>query len=175
MPNQYTKAARLGLPKPELSEESRLKRSKATSAANKVRYSDPLNVARQSVAMKLAVEKHPESYGVSNRGRTKKIQAHGEVFQGKWELKFYEECLRCNVTIERVLVGYPYEWNGSRKYFPDFYLTDFDIFIEVKGYETDRDLAKWKHFPHRLKVIRSQHIAEIDSSEFDLLTFLQAE
>jgi hypothetical protein len=36
-----------------------------------------------------------------------------------------------------------------------------DLYIEVKGYETDRDRAKWKYFPKKLRVIRSKDIKEI--------------
>ena len=37
-----------------------------------------------------------------------------------------------------------YRTRGGRKrnYIPDFYLPDYDMYIEVKGYWTDR--AKWK-------------------------------
>ena len=34
-----------------------------------------------------------------------------------------------------------YEWGGKvRRYYPDFYLPDYDFYIEVKGYERDRKM-----------------------------------
>lgn len=47
---------------------------------------------------------------------------------------------------------------GDRTYYPDFYLPQDDLFIEVKGYETERDRAKWRDFPLKLKVIRKSDI-----------------
>lgn len=172
MPNQYTKAKELGLPKPKLSEDSRKKMSSAATRRNNKWFADPDFRKRHRESMKLAVVKYPESYGVSNRGRTRKIEAHGEAFQGKWELYFYEHCLKTSTQVVRVTKGYPYEWNGNRLYFPDFYLPEYDTFVEVKGYETDRDLAKWKCFPHALKVVRRSQIEKIKRNEFDLTTFI---
>lgn len=54
---------------------------------------------------------------------------------------------------------FSYEYNGKvRKYFPDFYLVDEDVYVEIKGYETERDRAKWKQFPHRLKVLKREEL-----------------
>ena len=33
--------------------------------------------------------------------------------------------------------------------------------VEVKGYETDRDRAKWLHFPKKLCIIKEKEIKEI--------------
>ena len=45
--------------------------------------------------------------------------------------------------------------NSQRYYTPDFYLPDEDIYIEIKGYKTIKDEAKWSQFPidKRLKVL----------------------
>jgi hypothetical protein len=116
---------------------------------------------RHSNAMKLAVENHPESYTSSNRGRTKQIIVDGIKFQGKWELEFYQYCKSNDIQIERSNEWFEYEWNGARKYFPDFYLSEKDLYIEVKGYETERDRAKWSSFPKQLKIIRKDDIMAI--------------
>lgn len=116
---------------------------------------------KHSEAMKLAVEKFPESYTSSNRGRTKQIIVDGIKFQGKWELEFYNYCKNNNILIERVSEWFEYEWNGIRKYFPDFYLPELDLYVEVKGYETERDIAKWKAFPKKLKVVKKREIERI--------------
>lgn len=173
MANQFTKAKALGLPNPIPSEATLKKWSVSATITNNRRFSDPKNRDRQSAAMKLAVEKYPESYGPSNRGRTKRIDKHGQAFQGKWELYFFEWCLENNVEIKRVTESFPYEWNGSRKYFPDFYLPQLSMYAEVKGYETPRDLAKWRDFPHRLKIIRRADIEKILKRNFDLGSLAQ--
>jgi len=114
-----------------------------------------------SEAMKKAVQQNPESYTSSNRGRTKQLLVDGIKFQGKWELEFYQYCKDNNIRIERSNEWFEYEWNGTRKYFPDFFLPDLELYVEVKGYETDRDRAKWRDFPKPLKIIRKQDIINI--------------
>ena len=42
--------------------------------------------------------------------------------------------------------------NKKSTYCPDFYVYDWDCFIEVKGYTTDLDKIKWKQFQYRLEV-----------------------
>jgi hypothetical protein len=160
MPNQWTKAKETGIPY-EIKEETRKKLSEGSSNYNKKRWSSEENRKKQSESMKKAVEKYPESYTSSNRGRTKQIIVDGIKFQGKWELEFYQYCKSNNIHIERSNEWFEYEWNGTRKYFPDFYLKDKDLYIEVKGYETDRDKAKWECFPKTLKVIRKEDIEKI--------------
>ena len=53
---------------------------------------------------------------------------------------------------------FEYEWeNKIHLYFPDFYLPDYDIYIEVKGYERERDRCKWKVVPNLL-VLKKKEI-----------------
>jgi hypothetical protein len=59
-----------------------------------------------------------------------------------------------------------YEWNGTRRYFPDFYIESIDLYIEVKGYETDRDRAKWLQFPEKLCIIKAAEIKKIKQGCF---------
>ena len=64
--------------------------------------------------------------------------------------------------------GFKYEWNGIRTYFPDFYLPDKNIYVEVKGYKTERDAAKWDQFPEQLLKILKDDIIEIRHNSFVL-------
>jgi hypothetical protein len=121
---------------------------------------------KHSESMKKAVEENPESYTSSNRGRTKQIVYNDIKFQGNWELEFYKYCEKNHIKVERVNVWFEYEWNGIRKYFPDFYLPDYDLYIEIKGYETDKDHAKWTQFPKKLKVIKKKEIFAIKKGCF---------
>lgn len=57
--------------------------------------------------------------------------------------------------------SFAYIFEGKeRKYTPDFYLVDSDEYVEIKGYKTDKDAAKWEQFPeHRkLKVLRGEDL-----------------
>lgn len=57
---------------------------------------------------------------------------------------------------------FEYNWNEAvHKYFPDFYLIDSNTYIEVKGYKTERDEAKWKNFPEKLIILQENEINEI--------------
>ena len=49
-------------------------------------------------------------------------------------------------------------------YLPDFFVEDWNSYIEIKGYETEMDKAKWDQFPKELtlKVLRKKEIGELD-------------
>lgn len=152
--NQYTHGA-------VMSEETRAKISKATSRQNAIRWSDPTARAKHSEAMKRAVEQNPDAYTSSNRGRTKQIIVDGIKLQGKWEVDFYLWAKQNGLAPTRPAVGFEYEWNGQRTYYPDFYIESKDLYVEVKGYETDRDRAKWLQFPNKLCIIKEKEIKQI--------------
>ena len=71
---------------------------------------------------------------------------------------------------ERPNKGFNYTWNGNRTYFPDFYLPSLNLYVEVKGYETERDTAKWSQFPKKLFVIKAKEIKEIRKGIFNKAT-----
>lgn len=121
---------------------------------------------KHSESMRRAVSKYPEAYSSSNRGRVKEVFYKGVKFQGEWELDFYKWCMANGVYIERCTEWFDYVWQGNRKYNPDFYLPELDIYIEVKGYETDRDRAKWRDFPRKLRVIKEKEIKLIRERNF---------
>lgn len=56
----------------------------------------------------------------------------------------------------------------SRKYIPDFYLPDLDLYIEVKGYSTLRDELKWKFFSRNLKVLFEEDIFSLEKGNTNL-------
>ena len=120
------------------------------------------NRLKVSEGMKRAVLKHPESYTSSNRGRVKQIIIDDVKLHGSWEAIFYIWAKENNLKPNRCLKGFDYFWNGKiRKYFPDFYLPDLNLYVEVKGYETEQDREKWKQFPERIIVLKKNEIQEI--------------
>ena len=116
--------------------------------------------------MKRAVQQNPESYTSSNRGRTKQIEYDGVKFQGQWELDFYRWAKDQDLDPKRPNRSFRYVWNGERWYHPDFYLPKLDTYVEGKGYETDRDRAKWSQFPEKLVIIKEQQIKDIKKGTF---------
>jgi len=145
------------------------KTSEKLSQAGKLQvWSDDRKI-KHSTIMKIAVDTHPESYTSSNRGRTKQIIFDGIKFQGSWELGFYKWCKLNNVKCVRYDgPGFKYEWNGIRTYFPDFYLPEVNSYVEVKGYKTERDTAKWIQFPEQLITVQKQDIISINKNTYKL-------
>ncbi len=145
--------------------EEKEKRSSKRSEQNKQPWSE-VKKHNHREAMKLAVINNPESYSSGNRGRVKQLMYKGFKLHGRWELIFAEWCDLNRISWEKNTKYFYYNWNGERKYFPDFYLKDLGVYIEVKGYKTDRDDAKWKQFPEKLFVIQKQQIEEIKKNIF---------
>jgi len=44
---------------------------------------------------------------------------------------------------------------------PDFYLPDTDEWVEIKGYETEKDRCKWLAFPNTLKIFKQKEIKQM--------------
>jgi hypothetical protein len=111
--------------------------------------------------MRRAVENNPESYSSRNRGRTRQVIVDGIKLQGQWEVDFYLWAKAQGLDPKRPTEAFRYEWNGERWYHPDFYIESQDLYVEVKGYETDRDRAKWRDFPKNLCIIKEAEIKQI--------------
>lgn len=112
---------------------------------------------QHSDIMKAVVSNHPESYTSSNRGRVREIIIDGIKCQGQWEVDFYLWCKETGILVERCDRWFEYNWKGIRKYNPDFYLPEHDLYVEIKGYETERDREKWKVVSN-LVVIKEREI-----------------
>ena len=163
--NQYIKARELGLEFPEMSEETRRKigngwRGKHHTEEQKKRLSE---------SMKTAVERCPESYSSSNvNGRVKHYEYRGSKMDGSWELEVVKFLDSKNIQWIKPGKGIPYQWEGkTHLYFPDFYLPEYNRYIEVKGYRRDRDLCKWKSVPNLIVLMRKD-IEEIKQNKFNL-------
>jgi len=161
--NQHTKAKKEGrviIPSDEL--------RKRMSDAGKGRKLTEEQKSRISESMKRVVKEKPESYSASNvNGRVKKVLYKGVLLDSKWELEFAEWCDKESILWEKNTIGFEYEWNGNRIYYPDFYLKDLKRFVEVKGYERERDLIKWKSIPD-LIIIKIEEIKKIRQGSYKL-------
>ena len=155
--NQYTYGK-------EMSDETK---KKISEASKKQVWSEDRKKLH-SERMKQAVANNPDSYSSGNRGRVKRIEFDGKSFQGKWELYFYQWCLRNNIKIDKCNEWFEYDWNGTRKYFPDFILLDHECYVEVKGYKTDRDEAKWSQFKKKLLIVEKNDIPKLLNDTYNL-------
>jgi hypothetical protein len=60
--------------------------------------------------------------------------------QGTWEKQFVEFLIKNNIKWDRTRIFY----DKVRTYTPDFYLPDFNCYIEIKGWMRERDIIKMK-------------------------------
>lgn len=164
--NQFSKARDEGREIPIQSAESKAKSLATKTLRGSLTHSKEAK-EKISASMKRAVENNPEAYSSSNRGRTKQIIIDGIKLQGQWEVDFYVWAKEHHLNPQRPTQAFYYEWNGKRSYHPDFYIESIG-YVEVKGYETDRDRAKWNQFPEELFIVREQAIKNIRNNTFTI-------
>ena len=69
-----------------------------------------------------------------------------------------ERLISLNIKWDRTIIKY-----GHRRYTPDFYLPEYNMYIEVKGFMRDRDKTKmWKVIEeHDIDIILVEALNEI--------------
>lgn len=163
--NQFIKAKELGLEKPIISEDTRYK------IGNAWRGKQHTNKEKKKISegIRKAIINNPESYSSSNvNGRVKHYEYNNVILDGKWELEVAKFLDANNIKWEKPNKGIPYNWNNSvHLYFPDFYLPEFNYYIEVKGYQRDRDISKWNAVDN-LIIIKENEINEIRKNIYHL-------
>lgn len=119
--------------------------------------------------MRQAVLDNPDSYSKKNvSGRVKMIEYNGNTYKGMWECVFAKYLTENNIKFLQPSSPFPYEFEGKwHLYFPDFYLEDLNVYVEVKGYERPRDLAKWNSVEN-LIVVKQKHIDLIKSGNYSI-------
>ena len=88
----------------------------------------------------------------------------GIDLDGTWELEYAKYLDSNNIEWKRPKERFEYIFeNKIRYYTPDFYIVQEDTFIEIKGYKTKKDDAKWKQFPKdkKLKVLFKEDLIKI--------------
>jgi hypothetical protein len=141
--NQYTKAEKLGLPKPIISLEtskklsdSVLSRSKNWQEINGKKISKTVNEKVANGEWHTSLAKHMH------------IDYNGVDMHGNWELQYAIDLDSKNIKWIKCKESFGYIFEGKpRRYTPDFYLIETDEYIEIKGYKTEKDDVKWSQFP----------------------------
>lgn len=78
----------------------------------------------------------------------------GEKFDGWWEVYLANWFEMNSIYWIRNKKKFSYFFDSKkRNYVPDFYLPDIDCYVEVKGWKTNKDEAKWTQFPNRLIIL----------------------
>lgn len=97
--------------------------------------------------------------------KTRSYKYKGVSLHGSWELAYAKWLDDNEIRWERPTLkttSFSYTFEGkTKRYIPDFYLPDDDLYIEIKGYETEKDRAKWNAFPHKLKVIKGEELVSL--------------
>lgn len=76
-----------------------------------------------------------------------------------WEFRYAIYLDSLGVKWERNTKKFPYFFKGkSRNYIPDFYVHDWNEYIEIKGRKKAMDEAKWRDFPHKLKILQLKEL-----------------
>lgn len=134
-------------------------------------YSNPENVKKHSERMKQVVLDNPESYSDKNIvGRSKHFTVDGVRYNSTWEYRVAQYLTESSIKwIRSKIEPEKYYWNDSwHFYFPDFYLEEYDCYVEVKGYETDRDRAKWRYSTKKIIIIKQKELALIENNCYDI-------
>jgi hypothetical protein len=160
--NQYIKAKEMGLPKPKISKETKQKFMEHAKKHNGTFWTKE-NRQRQRNIMVDVVKNNPDLFIRNKTGWVKNYKYKNVMLKGKWELKTAKWLDKQNIKWEYEKYNFLYEWEGNEhRYFPDFYLKNLDVFIEVKGYKTDKDLAKWKQFTKKLIIFDEKYINKLN-------------
>lgn len=102
-------------------------------------------------------------------GRSKKYNYCSQVagpisVDGTWELAVAKYFDGIGVKWERNIKRFPYKNTLTGRmsvYIPDFYVYDWNTYIEVKGYETELDHVKWKQFKFPLEIWKQDKLKRL--------------
>lgn len=158
--NQYTKAKRLGLDAPIVSEVTKeklralnLSRSKEWNKKNGKKISKTIRKRVKLGEWHTSLAKHMH------------INYNSVNLHGSWELAYAKYLDSKNLQWVRNKDSFAYVFEGKkRRYTPDFYLIETDEYVEIKGYKTEKDEAKWSQFPkHKtLTVLMKEELMQLN-------------
>lgn len=141
--NQFIKAARLGLPSPEISGEVRKKISEKLKLNNPMHKESTRRKVSETINAKVA-----SGTWHTSLAKNMHIDYNGSDLHGKWEYAYAKYLDSNNIEWVRASDRFEYFFNGKYHFYtPDFYLVNSETFVEIKGYKTAKDDAKWEQFP----------------------------
>jgi hypothetical protein len=165
--NQYIKAKENGCTC-VISDETRQK----LSDSSKGRLHTEESKEKLSKIMKDAAKDNP-NYSFSKNKYFKKEIINGFRMDSSWESIFANYLNQHNIIWVKNKKSFRYIFeNEEHSYYPDFYLEDFNLYIEIKGHETEKDKAKYKSVKD-LIVLKQNDIKKIKTGEFDIFEYLK--
>jgi hypothetical protein len=131
------------------SDESKLKMSEKMLNRPKEWFTENGQKVSETIQKKVA-----EGTWHTSLAKNMHYNYNGVDLHGRWELNYAQYLDKNNIKWIRCKEQFDYFYDGkNRKYTPDFYLTESDEYIEIKGYKTEKDKAKWSQFPKNKKLI----------------------
>lgn len=125
-------------------ERARLK-YKISPAPNKGR---PLSEEHKKKISETILEKSRNGEWHVSLAKKMHISYKGVDLHGTWEQAYAMYLDDNNINWIRCKKRFTYYFEDKLHYYtPDFYLPESDTYIEIKGYATDKDRAKWEQFP----------------------------
>ena len=115
-----------------------------------------------------------EKLSVNNKGgRSKWYDVAGQRVQGTWErdiaIKFEQLCIQW-VKLKTNKDTLKYKMGGKvRSYTPDFYLPDYNMYVEVKGFWWGNDKEKMNIV---IATHPDKHIVVVEKDEYDQIMLL---
>jgi len=119
-------------------------------------------------------QKISEKLSINNKGgRAKWYMVAGQNVQGTWERDIATKFEQLNIRWIKLKTNkdtLKYEMNGKiRSYTPDFYLPDYDMYVEVKGFWWGDDKEKMKIV---LQTYPDKIIAVVEKEEYQEIMLL---
>lgn len=101
-------------------------------------------------------------------GRTKKIEYNSDIagkvlLDGNWELSVAKYFDKIKVKWLRNKKRFKYiNLKGNESFYtPDFWVEDWNTFIEIKGHETDLDRCKWSQFSENIEIWKKDKLKNL--------------
>ena len=86
-------------------------------------------------------------------GKSKIVSYNDIDFHGRWEVEFAKYLDNLQIDWVRNTDKFEYIFDNKVRYYtPDFYIPNIDLYIEIKGYPTEKDFTKWDSFPSDKKL-----------------------
>ena len=128
---------------------------------------DPIKLAAKKAKLSNILKARYANGWESTAGRCKKYNYNSPIagivsLDGTWEIiaATYLDSLGVEWVRNKERFNYVRPDGKDATYQPDFYVATWDMYIEVKGYETVLDRAKWSQFPHTIQVWKRDKIEE---------------
>jgi hypothetical protein len=152
-----------------------IEKMKIVSKEKNIEYWTDEKRQQHSLLMKSVVKNNPGSYSTNNvSGRAKIYEYKGMKLKGTWELKIASILDKYDIKWTNNIKPIPYYWNdGWHLYFPDFYLIEYDKYVEVKGYQRERDVIKWKSSDKPLVILKIKEVKALELNDSKILNYIK--